>query len=605
MSLERLIEYVRNAERVSAGVTNRGPRGLEQLVRYLWEIISAIDSGEAVIARQVSVESDAALGMPVWYNDAQSRFERGLAGLDGALGNGVLRTLDSAQVRGVVSRKHSDTLADVVLHGRVELDITAAVDGTVTPGVYYLSGTDAGKLVLQTPPVSVPVLQYTTSGHAIVFPRPTDLLERHVHYRFNLTCRPAGVHVPPAPGGRHEIDDPDPGLEGWLPAGHGAFNGQAPAGAVFGYNLPEDGDLHQAWPPLPPEHAYLDWDRGEDPGQGAQGVPLGRNGLCIINTSGIWWMSDCYGDVPWPTSYDSSESSESYSDSAESECPRHLQMAMSLWFSRPNYATDTSVVTSVRSADSRLRVRCLTDPDTAATAGDLLLALDLALTVNAVDDLAAFAIKTVANGGFLQAGPVVSGLFTRDEDVVLVGEATFPHPDLEDVTAQHGLVEVSVQKDGARELPVHLVRLGRAQQEYLEETPYLGLPEDEDTEFTAIIDIPKSTGLVSPRLAYRVSLLGRAAGTLPDLTVTARRIPRPANGLATPLDLPTDANDIALTVDMTATLTSANQYVEAVSDAFEVADGDRVLIRVRREGTDGYAGDVGILRQVGDLTNAD
>ncbi len=96
-------------------------------------------------------------------------------------------------------------------------------------------------------------------------------------------------------------------------------------------------------------------------------------------------------------------------------------------------------------------------------------------------------------------------------------------------------------------------------------------------------------------LRLRLWLLGRAAGTVPDdlLTATYRVLARPE----TPTALPTD--DTELPLDVSATLVSANSYYEVTSDPIKVAAGDVVLFTLTRVGSDGYSGDVLLIRRTG------
>jgi hypothetical protein len=100
------------------------------------------------------------------------------------------------------------------------------------------------------------------------------------------------------------------------------------------------------------------------------------------------------------------------------------------------------------------------------------------------------------------------------------------------------------------------------------------MPAERAVSLTGRIDVPGDLDLTDPTFQLRLRLLGRVAGVLPDLTLTIRRVPRPADGLDTPLDLPDETDDVAVDIVTTATLASADQYVEALSDAVSVAAGD-------------------------------
>lgn len=599
MGIEDLLTLVREGDPVAPGPTNAPTRALDQKIRYLYDLVRAAALGSTVYARQVRVEAAAAAGMPVYFNAATQQFERGLAQAEAMPTSGALVTAESSRVWGVVGEKSGDTLADVLLVGYAAIDIGAATGGAVHAGVYYLSGTTPGGLTQQRPPVSVPVLRSDGAGRIFVVPQLVDFLERHVHYRFPLACVPAGTVTPPAPGERHTIDAPDPSAAGWLPAFHPVFRDRAPAGAAFGYNLAAHPALAQAWPPVPVTQATLEWDRGIDRDVGATGVPLGPGGLCVLDRYGIWWMSDCYADVPWPASTGGAPTSESLSTS-EIECPRDLAMALTLWFTRLNFASDLVAVTSLASGDPRVIVRCA--GGTAGAVGDLEISLDLDL-VTAGDRPGYLVLKELDGSTFMQ-GPVCEGVYALSGNVTLTAPATRPLSTSPGApTLYQGPVGIAVAAAPTRELDVQEIRVDGVETQFYLDTMYLGFAPGRESTLRGRIDVPADVELASPLLALRLRVLGRAMGTLPALAVTARRLPRPAAGLATPVQLPTADDEFAVAVATDGTLSLGNQYVEATSTPFAVAAGDVVFFSVTRDADDGYPAEVGLIQSVGILSS--
>jgi hypothetical protein len=600
MGFESLLRLLKTTSPVAAGSVNDPLRTLDGNIRYLRELFDAASLGSTVYARQVTVEADALVGMPVWFNPTTARFERGLAIVDPTAVNGVLVTAPSAQIWGVIGQKTNATLADVLLYGFDTIDITAAA-GTTAAGTYYLSGVTPGGLVAQQPPVSVAVLRATGDGRVFVVTQFLDFLDRHTHYRFALVCEPAGDTSAPAPGERHFISSTNPAAPGWLPANDPTFEGHAPPGAAFGYNLKADPALLAAWPPLPAGQAELIWDKGTDTAVGGTSVSTGPGGLAQVDRYGIWWMSDCYGDVPWPLVFTRSDSS-AFSDSSTIECPRQLEMHLTLWFTKARFITDTTAVTSLHSNDSRVVIRCQ-GTDTPASAGPLDIALDLNLVA---DDAAGdgYLVFKELVGETFRRGPVVEGIYTESTRLTLsspvrrrlvTGDNTSPW-------LYQGPVDIEISDQPTFELDPQLVRLDGAEEVTFEDLLYLGFAAGEVRSFRAVFHIPGDAGVASPQLTLRYRILGRAAGTLPQLTFTARRVPRPANGLATPLTLPGTGLEFSVTCVTTAVLATANQYVEAESTPFTVADGDTVYVTVER-GVDGYASEVGVLQQVAILSS--
>lgn len=621
MSFDRLIRFIQDGEAVSAGVTNRAPRVNDRNIRYLWDLLRAAEIGSTVFLRDATVEAESRVGMAVYLNGDTQRFERGLAQLESVPGTARLRTAASAQIWGIVHTKSLDTKADLLLHGFSPLAIGAALglsaDATVPAGTYYLSGTTPGRLTTQQPPISVMVLRADGHGNVLVNPQFVDFVDRHQHYKVELTCAPAGTVSPPLVGGRHTISDADDSAQGWLPADHAVFGGHAPTGAVFGYNLSAHATLSDLWPPLPVSSATLEFDRGEDT-RGYSSVPLGADGLCILDRYGIWWLSDCYGDVPWPTLLDNTGSaSDSASDSSSGspECPRTLSMRMLLWFAKAQFATNDTVVTSLKSKSGRLAVT-VEDTTTVASAGALDIDLDLTDFVDSGTEEPGYLVLKTLDDTTFKRGPVVSGLYAAGDNLTLTGEAEVPvDPDDPDgATMQVGAVEVRVDAYPTRELEVQSLRFsGGAEDDVYDDTLFVSLPAGQASSYRAKLHVPADIVGETIRLRLRFILLGTTAGTLPQLTVTARRLPRPSDGLDAPENLPDSDDEFSFTVATNAVLTSAYQYAEAVSTAHHggiagdatVAAGDVVFFTVSRDDDDGYAGDVGVVHQVGVLSVSD
>ncbi len=606
MGIQHKLDLINDGESVSAAVANRSPRQLNQNVEYIWQCIQAANLGSTIYAREVTIEADAQVGMPVFLNATTQRFERALASVESDPADGYLGVSASSQVWGIVSYKHNATLADLLLYGYADVDLSAAVTDTQSPGPYYLSGVQAGKLVRQRPPVSVVVLRAGTGRKVFVNPSFIDFLDSHRHYRFDLVCAPAGEHVPPVPGERHTIENPNEDWPGWLPASHSVFEGRAPMGAAFGYNLKEHPSLQSAWPPLPVQNVSIEWDRGTDPGRGAESIPLGTGGLVIVNRDGIWWMSDCYGDVPWPTNLDTS-GGESISaplhDHATPECPRETRMALALWFTKLNFISDATVVTSLVPVDDRIKIRCA-GTSTDGSRGDLEIDLDLNFLMGGDTTRGYLAFKVLDDERF-ERGPVVEGVYAGTPNVSLSGPASSPvDPDDPDgAQMYHGPVAINVLPSAVQELQCQLVRLEGATEE---SSPvlYIELPNDVETSFTARFEVPV-TAPADAKFTLRARILGRSAGTLPQLTAAYLICSRPSDGLTTPSSV--SSTYTSLTIVTVATLTSANQAVEADSAEITVQPGDLVYVRITRtpeDVSDGYAGALGFIQQVGILTGS-
>ncbi len=596
MSLEHLIQLVRPGEPVRAGAPNRPLSQIHQNVEYLWDVISAAALGSTVYARQVTIAPEVLVGQPVYYDVSQHQFRPALAGVTTDVASGLLTTMPNSQVWGICAIKHNATLADLLLFGYAQVDLSAAIEGPVAPGAYYLSGQYPGQLVQQRPPVSIPVLRARDNGWVFVNPQFMDFLDSHRHYRFDLHCMPAGAHTPPEPGDRHTIENPNANWPGWLPADHPVFEGRAPANAVFGYNLERHPALRNAWPPIPLRHAYMEIDRAEDPDQGYHGIPLGPGGLAIIDRNGLWWLSDCWKDVPWPWNLytDSSlvSASEELYDDFPPECPRESAMSLVLWFTRLHFATD-AIVTSLVSLDDRIKIYCAGTNDIGAT-GDLEIDLDLNLLLGDDDRPGYLAMKELEDG-FIHRGPVTSGLISGGSNVTLISQH---QTNWNDQTVHHGRTTIQVLDTVVRELQPQLIRLMGATEEHYPAL-YLGLPPTNQSTFIVRFVIP--TDLPDNYVCrYRATVLGRNSGGLPPLGIQYKRVSRPPDGLNTPITVVESYSPV--TFNSVATV-GTNQAIEALSEPFEIEAGEEVFIKVTRNpAEDSYPGECGIMKQTAVLS---
>jgi hypothetical protein len=603
MSLERFIKFIKEGEPVAPGTPNRPIQQLDQNIKYLYDLIQAAEIGSTVYAREQTVVSTLQEGQPVYFNVANQQFEAAYAAMETDSATGYLTVPEQAQVWGVIAEKHHATLADILLFGFAEVDITAAInpselnpDGSVPAGLYYLSGASAGYLTKQQPPVSVPVLKADTSGKVYVNPSFVDFLENHRHYVFELEMEPAGDVTPPSVGGVHTITSANSDLPGWLPASDAIFGGLAPTGAKFGYNLSQNPDLNNVFPPIPLQSVAVTmqrpsvWDTTNERRHHAEELV---NDLVVVDRNGIWWMSDCYDEVPWPTDLDSSSSvSESYGDCD----PAGKEYVLKLYYTRVNFATDNSVVSSIISKDDRLVITCRDTVDPAST-GDIDIDLDLSFMIGDqnVSGYTVFKDFDAATGEF-SLGPVAEGVYATSSNVQLTSPSQTT--DGSGNTVYHGPIGLGVLSQVSQELSSQLVRLdGVTEEDY--PVLYLGMPNDDPTSYVVKFEVPADAPS-SSTFTFRARILGRIAGTLPPITVEYYKTERPSG--TTPVNV--IQSYVATTgFDPTAaTLTGINQAVEIEADSFSVDPGDIVYVRVQRDPTDAadsYAGELGVMQQTG------
>lgn len=573
------VVYVTDGEIVDAGTTNRPTQTIDGNTRYLKDRLDAASVGQALIIYGATLSSSVLPGQPVFFNNLTSQFEPALAAVVTDPTTHALVIAPSSDVIGICYCKTSATLGDIVVGGRAQISLTNSVGASPAPGRYFLSSAAAGTMTLQSPSVSIPVCFLDTSGYVYVNPLTRNFLADHVHYAISIPCVPAGTTSPPSGSDPWAITSPNTSMQGWLPASSFA---NAPTNAVFGYNLAADSALRAIWPPIPLSACYLLWDQGS--GVGGTIVSTGNSGLASLDINGIWWFSNCQGEVPWPATYNSTSPPTQPVHTTPPTCPFPQWMTMQVVFSVAVFATNKSVVTSVRPAANSPIV--LTDLNgNVATVGDLQANFNLDLTVAAGNVAGPTVLKSLTNNQF-QQGLVVEQLVAGN-GITLSSTQT-------NGSNYQGTVTVAVDTvPAAQELPAQVVKLTDAEPSNYQGVPYISFPSDRSSSVCFEYLIPPAGLPVGPTLSIRMILLGFVSGTLPTLNVSYLRLPRPTAN--TPVNLPATTAVTALTITTNVAVT-ANQYVEATSAALNVNPGDTILVYVSRNAPDGYSGDTGLVR---------
>jgi len=327
---------------------------------------------------------------------------------------------------------------------------------------------------------------------------------------------------------------------------------------------------------------------------GALRVDTGPDGLCLINEDGIWWMSDCYGKVPWAVDLDTTETS---SESSESdECSSSADAKLFLLFSASLFNQDVSLVTSLRSADPRLRITCR-DLETPASSGDLVARLELSQSVDSSLTPGDIVLKSLGSDGVFLQGPVAEGLYTTGDRLSLQGTRTRPLSASPGAPTLHqGAVRVELVDAEQLELQPRLTRLDGAIEAF---SPilYLGLPRGYASGFHSRFDLPTSLPSGTIQLRYRLLLLGQITGTLPQLSVSYTLVDVPTT-LNTPLTLTTSYTPLTITTNIAV---SALQVVEVESEAISVSAGQILMVSVQRSADDSYLSEVGVVRELASM----
>lgn len=600
------LQYVAADEPLTGAVVNRLAVVLDDRTQYLREAIAAMESHSLLVMENAPLAQETSVGQPVYWNTTTQRFELALATLTVDSETMTVRPSATAEVLGLVLSKESQILGTVALRGIAKFQSLAnAIDGTVVPGRYYLSGTTPGKLVRQRPAVPVSVgyifgAESACSTDILVYidPQSRPVLEDHTHYQFELAAVPAGDHVPPVPGEAHTITSPDADLRGWLPATHPIFDGKAPEGAKFGYNLSAHPALRDVWPPVPLGACVLEVYRksafapvGEETVQTAgRVVPE----FVQFTADGIWWMTDCYDQVPWPTDYVAATASSEAGDA----CPVIAPMRLLLSFVRMTLATDKSVVTSLHIAEGTpiAVTDAYGDP---ATSGDLWMKFDTIAAVSSAETYGGEVLKGVNANLIFDRGWVCEGISAGSERIQLTStrqRRLVPGNPATPLVHQ-GIITLDIDPTpGERELAPQIIKLGDALERFYRGVMYIGLPAGRDSAVRLMFFVPMANLPPNPVMKIRTLLLPPATGTFPALTMTYARLARPEPEQTVPLLDSDTAVDFETSMGVTA-----NALCEVESASFTIAPGDIVVVSIARSATanPAYPADVGLLRLAG------
>jgi hypothetical protein len=275
-----------------------------------------------------------------------------------------------------------------------------------------------------------------------------------------------------------------------------------------------------------------------------------------------------------------------------------LPMELTLWFSKMQYQTALTAVTSLRAAEgSGLTVRCVHDDDTTKTTGDLEIDFDPNISVSDIVNKSGHIVfKSYENKEF-KRGPVVEAIVVDSDYLVVSSTSTSGNK-------QQGIVTLSFTPTPVgSEIPVEMVRLNNVTEENYKDVLGLGFPENVDAEYRAKINIPYAIEATTVKVKLRFVVLARTDGNIPALTLTARVIPRPGQTTAGALTLPTVDSSVVLSVASLTAMTE-DTYAELQSAEINTTAGSSVLFTLKRSGsTDAFAGDIHVIDQRAVITN--
>ena len=617
---ESLIKFIADGESVKASVANRAPNSLTNRTQYLYERMQDLAAGEALFFHYVKIEADAVPGDMVYFDETYNGYKRAIAAVEYSEDNGWYMLAPSAFVVGMVYQKTNTETGHLLTTGALRsFDLTNAIasvsgSGSVTTaGAYFLSMQSAGKITLMRPAIGIYMLYNRGDGGIHFAPTPRDLLEDHIHYKFELYAKPAGLAncVVRGDGQRHQVVDPDSSLTGWLPANDAIFNNAAPDGALFGYNLALHPELQRVWPPVPSGSVYIE--------QNGYGLRINdqTRPTVIVDNSGLWWMEDCYGMAPWAPVYPVCESSSSSQspeppESSSSGDPlwhcntplEYLELdgtsnrldekTLVLWYSKMIYLSDPNVVTELSPASDTSPIIVLDCNGVPAIAGKLRLSLDMSV-MDIEEPTDGYKVVKSFSADKIQRGPIVEGLQAgTGAEIVGVGTSGTDWELVDGLYRGKLQVQLEDTTGDPKEYQVSLVALNDVLEDYdnVNQFFYLTFPSGRTSGIRGRIEIPR-LGLSTPlRMRLWMWFVGRSAGAIPTLTATYRRYTEPT----VPTVLPAVETDITVGGWLPGVTLAAGQYAEAQTDFFTVAMGETVDFTLSWAGAGGLANGFGIMR---------
>jgi hypothetical protein len=524
-------EVTDGVTKVAASDVNPIINALNENDLYLFSQIQAIQSGEVLIARNVSLSGPMVPGTPVYYDEVNNNFAPALSAVNVNPGDNYGFAADSSVVRGIVLVTYGALAGDIALGGRIrndvwDIDFTAVIDNaTIVPGIYYLGSVTPGQLSKSRSNLSVYLGSMDNDGNFIFNPVVNGSIRDHIHYRFDLLATLV----------------PDQTTEGWAPAG--GFL-KAPVGAVYGYVVQKNPALAAAFPPVPLDGHYFEF----------QGTGVHRQAY-ILNSYGIWWMSATAPnaltvDPNYPTG---------------SGYLRYFR----LWIMLLNYGGP--VVTSLAPATNPAVVPVqFSDPNGNPAASGALLAFLTSFRVPGVaTDETPFAQKTIA-GPKMSSGPVVTRL-VPGFGITLVplpipgGDPAVTYGD--PVNGFYGPVQIAAGASADLTGSPTVVQLNNAAEDIYGNVPVIQLPRLQVSGVTLKVVIPP---VLPPNQGVRISMdiIGPAAITVP-LQISYIRITAGQNIIQTLIPL-TPVNPTLI----------INQIITVLTDEVPVAPGDTVIFQI-------------------------
>ncbi|MDR3111511.1 MAG: hypothetical protein LBU65_17710 [Planctomycetaceae bacterium] len=602
------IRYIQHAEPLTPEVANRP---LKDIVQRLSQVSNKLDSYTDYANNTLydqPLEEAVTVGCPVYFNTLTGKFCRARA--SSHVDNVEFVPDPCAYVLGIVARKSSEGIGNIVVQGVVEIDFEEggnqdAMADYATLGIRYLSAAQAGRLVAAKPPISIPVAFVlaadTAHGKATVAVSVSleHILTGHKHYRWQLKSAPAGSCAADS----SEITAADTQLEGWLPAS--AFSG-APTDAVFGYNIAQS-EFREYFPAVSSELIHLFWQQhspdlvpvlGEVPGE-----------LYRITNEGIWWLCDTV--MPW-------QMTTAWTAGVPADVAAPVPQDMYLYYTAITYNTDNAVVESLTAAiKSGLLIRNQ-HTGAPATRGHLAIDLDLADKIASKRYKGTLALKHVGTGYENSRG-------ADEEEGTPVSNGFFFGPVVESFSVNSASLRVASSEQTADGLPtgrivldagdswdrfplaVQAIHLDQMRDSYIGSMVGISFFAGQRSGFSGQILVPRAD---TPQLKIRVRLtfVAGAGGTLSHDMFEGRCLVVPAvdeTPMPLPMTIPSLCNpqgdDTELRFNFNVTIPQGQMYFTVTSEPVDVLPGAMFWFSYYKN-AGGYTGGLTLIREEGILS---
>jgi len=288
-----------------------------------------------------------------------------------------------------------------------------------------------------------------------------------------------------------------------------------------------------------------------------------------VDDDGVWWMSNPHPSTPV---------------NGQPNTDRH-----DFYFMRMTFKNDENLVTSLRPLNPSVTI--VNDAGVSANVGNLRIGLNFTLS-GATATTFGSAVKT-ASGLQLDTGPVVDGARTDTPSYLqIAGPGSFNRLGLEYFS---GPITISaLPGNSPREGEVGFVELDNVDIEQINAGTYhYAFKQGLVGTLLGRVKIPTLGLPATMSMTLDLTVLGRVVGTVPGLEVEYSVIPRQvaaSSPSAAPSVFTSDGSVSGVAIVAT------NQYYRTTKLLSPVVyPGDIVLFKLRRNGTGGYLGNVGLI----------